>query len=131
MRSISIVVILVLSLCMVACVTAQKNSTPKWVYNSAVEGKMTGIGVCGEHVNGVNAQRSLAIKRAIDEIALQMGVKVSNVALIGTKAGAAGSSTSVESYSFQTVDGNVVKSVIRETWKNPQTNEIFIWMVTE
>lgn len=131
MRRISIVVILALSLGMTACVTSQKISTPKWVYNSGVEGKVAGIGVCGEHVNGVNAQRSLAIKRAIDEIALQMGVKVSNVALIGTKASAAGSSTSVESYSFQTVDGNVVKAVIRETWRNPQTNEIFLWMVTE
>ncbi|GAB6094433.1 hypothetical protein JCM14469_06850 [Desulfatiferula olefinivorans] len=131
MRSISIVVVLVLGLGLAACVTGQKSSTPNWVYNSAVEGKVTGIGVCGEHVNGVNAQRSLAIKRAIDEMALQMGVKVSNVALIGTKAGAAGSSSSVESYSFQTVDGNVVKAVIRETWKNPKTNEIYIWMVTE
>lgn len=82
------------------------------------------------HVNGANAQRSLAIKRAIDEIALQLGVKVNNVALIGTTSGPAGGS-SVESYSFQTVEGSVVKAVIKETWKDPKTEEIYIWMVTE
>lgn len=122
---------LTLSLGLASCLSGGKVSSPGWIYNSGVDGKVAGIGVCGEHVNGVNAQRSLAIKRAIDEIALQMGVTVNNVALIGTKASAAGSNTTVESFSFQTVDGNVVKAVIRETWRNPQTNEIYLWMVTE
>lgn len=131
MRTITISFILILSMCAISCISVQKTNRPAWVHNSAVEGKITGIGICGTHVNGENAQRALAIKRAIDEIALQMGVKVNNVALIGTKASAAGSSSTVESYSFQTVDGNVVKAVIRETWKDPQTDEIYLWMVTE
>jgi len=118
-------------MCVVSCVSVQKTSRPGWILNSGVNGKVAGIGICGTHVNGQNAQRSLAIKRAIDEIALQMGVKVNNVALIGTKASSSGSNTTVESYSFQTVDGNVVKAVIRETWKDPQSDEIYIWMVTE
>lgn len=115
----------------VSCVTVSKSSRPGWVNNSSVSGKVAGIGICGTHVNGPNAQRALAIKRAIDEIALQLGVTVNNFALIGTKANSAGSSTTVESYSFQTVDGNVVKAVIRETWRDPQSDEIYIWMVTE
>lgn len=116
---------------LVSCVSSTRNTKPGWIQNSGVSGKVSGIGICGTHVNGPNAQRALAIKRAIDEIALQLGVKVNNVALIGTKASAAGASTTVESYSFQTVDGNVVKAVIRETWSDPQTDEIYIWMVTE
>lgn len=83
------------------------------------------------HVHGKNAQRSLAIKRAIDEIAQQLGVTVNNVALVGTVANKAGSSTSVESYSFQTVDGQVVKAVIRGTWEDPQTSELYVWMVAQ
>lgn len=83
------------------------------------------------HVNGKNAQRSLAIKRAIDEIALQMGVTVNNVALIGTVANKGGTTTNLESYSFQTVDGKVVKAVIRDTWEDPQTEELYVWMVAQ
>lgn len=113
-----------------ACTSAKPVIKPSWIHNSSVSGKVAGIGICGMHVNGVNAQRSLAIKRAIDEIALQLGVKVNNVALVGTKSGAGGGS-SVESYSFQTVEGSVVKAVIKETWKDPKTEEIYVWMVTE
>ena len=113
-----------------ACVSAKPVIKPSWIYNSNVSGKVAGIGICGMHVNGANAQRSLAIKRAIDEIALQLGVKVNNVALVGSKSGVGGGS-SVESYSFQTVEGSVVKAVIKETWKDPKTEEIYIWMVTE
>jgi hypothetical protein len=115
----------------ISCVTVKPISKPSWIMNSSVSGKVTGIGVCGMHVNGVNAQRSLAIKRAIDEIAMQLGVKVNNVALVGTKSGAGGGGGSVESYSFQTVEGQVVKAIIKETWKDPKTEEIYVWMVTE
>lgn len=118
-------------LMIVSCVTVKPINKPSWIMNSSVSGKVTGIGVCGMHVNGVNAQRSLAIKRAIDEIAMQLGVKVNNVALVGTKSGSGGGGGSVESYSFQTVEGQVVKAVIKETWKDPKTEEIYVWMVTE
>lgn len=131
MRTVSISIVMCLMISFVSCVSVSRNSRPGWIHNSGVSGKVSGIGICGTHVNGPNAQRALAIKRAIDEIALQLGVTVNNVALIGTKANAAGASTSVESYSFQTVDGNVVKAVIRETWMDPETDEIYIWMVTE
>lgn len=131
MRTVSITTLIILIMSFVSCITVTRSTRPGWIHNCSVSGKVAGIGICGTHVNGHNAQRSLAIKRAIDEIALQLGVTVNNVALIGTKANSAGASTSVESYSFQTVEGKVVKAVIRETWKDPQTDEIYIWMVTE
>lgn len=115
----------------VACASVQPIIKPSWIQNSSVSGKVAGVGICGMHVNGVNAQRALAIKRAIDEIALQLGVKVNNVSLVGTQSGAGGGGSSVESYSFQTVEGQVVKAVLKETWKDPKTEEIYVWMVTE
>lgn len=131
MKKIQYFMITLVCLMVVSCVTVQPINKPSWIMNSSVSGKVTGIGVCGMHVNGVNAQRSLAIKRAIDEIAMQLGVKVNNVALVGTKSGPSGGGGSVESYSFQTVEGQVVKAVIKETWKDPKTEEIYVWMVTE
>lgn len=115
----------------ISCTSVQPSGRPSWIQNSAVSGSVAGIGICGMHVHGKNAQRSLAIKRAIDEIAQQLGVTVNNVALVGTVANKAGSSTSVESYSFQTVDGQVVKAVIRGTWEDPQTSELYVWMVAQ
>jgi len=130
-KKIQYFMITLVCLMIVSCVTVKPINKPSWIMNSSVSGKVTGIGVCGMHVNGVNAQRSLAIKRAIDEIAMQLGVKVNNVALVGTKSGPGGGGGSVESYSFQTVEGQVVKAVIKETWKDPKTEEIYVWMVTE
>ena len=131
MKKILPAVFVCVCLLIVSCVSVEKKVIrPSWILNSGIPGKVAGIGICGTHVNGENAQRSLAIKRAIDEIALQLGVKVNNVALVGTKSGA-GASSSVESYSFQTVEGQVVKAVIKETWKDPKTAEIYIWMTTE
>lgn len=131
MKKIQYFMITLMCFMFVSCATVTPISKPSWIMNSSVSGKVTGIGVCGMHVNGVNAQRSLAIKRAIDEIAMQLGVKVNNVALVGTKSGPGGGGGSVESYSFQTVEGQVVKAVIKETWKDPKTEEIYVWMVTE
>jgi hypothetical protein len=120
---------------MASCVSpAQKpiiNERPSWIADSHVSGKIAGIGICGTHINGENAQRLLAIKRAIDEIALQMGVTVSNVSLISTKSGPYGESTTLESYSFQTVNGKIVKATLRAIWKDPALDELFVWMVTE
>ena len=106
-------------------------SEPSWVTSPSVSGEIAGIGICGTHVNGKNAQRNLAIKRAVDEIAAQLGVTVNNVALVSTKGTSSGASTSVESYSLQSVDGKVVSAVIKGTWKDPKTSELYIWMVTK
>lgn len=131
MKKIQSFMITLICLMFVSCVTVQPINKPSWILNSSVSGKVAGIGICGMHVNGVNAQRSLAIKRAIDEIALQLGVKVNNVSLVGTKSNSGGVGSSVESYSFQTVEGQVVKAIIKEIWKDPKTEEIYVWMVTE
>jgi transketolase C-terminal domain/subunit len=99
--------------------------------NPAVSGKYSGVGICGVHINGPSAQRTLAIQRAIDQIAMQLGVKVNNVSMISTKGSSAGASTNVEHYSFQTVEGKVVTAELRKMWRKPGTGEIFIWMVTK
>lgn len=131
MKKLHIFMVTLICMTLVSCVTVQPAFKPSWIQNSSIEGKVAGIGVCGMHVNGENAQRSLAIKRAIDEIALQLGVKVNNVSLVGTKAVAGSGGSSVESYSFQTVEGKVVRATIKETWKDPKTLELYVWMVAE
>lgn len=111
--------------------TPQKVREPSWVSNPSVSDKIAGIGICGTHIHGKTAQRNLAVKRAIDEIAAQIGVTVNNVSLVSTKGNSSGASTSIESYSLQSVEGKVVSAIIKGSWKDPQTDELYIWMVTK
>ena len=98
---------------------------PRWFYNPSPDANtLGGIGICGRHVRGPSSQRELAIKRCFDELATQMGTKVdTTIEKISNSSGTSGSI-----YSFQTVEGKVVKARLREQWIDPQTEELYIWM---
>lgn len=110
---------------------AAAQGMPEWVYNPGMSGKIGGVGSSITHVKGRAAQRELAISRALDEIARQMGVKVSNVLSTEASAGKGTASSSMESYSFQTTDGRVVKARIKAFWHDDYRDELFVWMVVE
>ena len=105
------------------------NGLPNWVFNSTAGGKykIGGVGVSKRTIDGVNKQREIAVSRAIDEIAKQMGVKVSNTSLSHSTK----NNSSFEEYSLQTVEGNKVNAVIKEVWHNEKTGEVYVWMVVE
>lgn len=105
------------------------NGLPNWVFNSTAGGKykMGGVGVSKRTIDGVTKQREIAISRAIDEIAKQMGVKVSNTSYSHSTK----NNSSFEQYSLQTVEGKKVNAVIKEIWYNEETGELYVWMVVE
>jgi len=105
------------------------NGLPNWVFDSNAGGKykLGGVGVSKRTIDGITKQREIAISRAIDEIAKQMGVKVSNTTLSHSTK----NNSSFEQYSLQTVRGKEVKAVMKETWYNKETGEIYVWMVVE
>jgi hypothetical protein len=110
---------------------AAKTGAPEWIYNPGMSGKLGGVGSAIMHVKGRAAQRELAISRALDEIARQMGVKVSNVLSTQASASEAGASSAMQSYSFQTTDGTTVKAQIKAIWHDSYRDELFVWMVVE
>lgn len=110
---------------------AASNGMPEWVYNPGMSGKIGGVGSAITHVKGRAAQRETAISRALDEIARQMGVKVSNVVSTQAQAGEGSASSSMQTYSFQTTDGRTVKARIKAMWLDSYRNELFVWMVVE
>ncbi len=110
---------------------APKNGEPQWIYNPNMAGKLGGVGSARTHMNGRSAQRVLAISRALDEIARQMGVKVSNILSTEAHASESGSSSAMDSYSFQTTDGKTVSARIREMWFDKAKDELHVWMVVE
>lgn len=125
-----LLIILALACISLAC-SAGKTERPEWFWNPNMGGKIGGIGVSGPHVKGINAQRQLAISRAADEIARQKGIKVKNVLKVSRKGSRDSVNTIQHSYSIQTVEGETVIAVIKDIWENPETNEIYVWMVTK
>jgi len=104
---------------------------PEWVFNPGMSGKIGGVGSAVTHIRGRSAQREVAISRALDEIARQMGVKVSTILSTQASAGEGGASSSMQSYSFQTTDGKTVKARIKAMWHDGYRDELFVWMVVE
>ena len=120
----------------VSCSTAHnttllKNRKPYWYWKPNVEEKIGGVGIAGRHIRGLNEQRNLAIQRCIDIIARQVGVKVSNVSKTTLFGNQDSVKTMMECYSIQTVDGEIVKAIIKEFWEDPETNELYVWMVVQ
>ncbi|MGE4317900.1 MAG: hypothetical protein AB7E96_03250 [Deferribacterales bacterium] len=107
------------------------NGKPSWFYTPSLNGKTGGVGVSGIHVDGKTGQKSLAAQRALEEIAKQMGVKVSSFSTIRSESDNNGSSVSGQSSSFFTVDGTEVKAKIVEMWEDPYTHELYVWMVAQ
>ncbi|MFQ5560054.1 MAG: hypothetical protein ACE5FU_05645 [Nitrospinota bacterium] len=107
------------------------NGKPFWFFNPNKGGKAGGVGVSGRHVSGKNAQRKLAIQRAIDDLARQMNVKVSSVVRASSVATQTTESSILSSYSIQTVNGQTVKARIVEFWEDLETDELYVWMVLQ
>ncbi len=111
--------------------TSIVHGKPIWYWTPSQNGVTGGIGESGLHVNGPSAQRQLAVSRALDDIARQKGIKVQNTQEIAQQVNNLNEgSTTLSSYSLQTVDGVTVKAIVREVWQDPQTKRIYVW-VTE
>ena len=101
-------------------------STPKWAIEVPVsKDKVYGLGVAKENINGINAQRKVAISRAINEIASQLKVKVNNKFYNISSSDSGSHSTSI---TFQTVDNQQVSAKIIRMCKNPNTGKLYVLM---
>ncbi|MEF3191866.1 MAG: hypothetical protein K6347_04875 [Campylobacterales bacterium] len=104
---------------------------PAWVFEPAQEGKIAGVGIAKPHINGKQAQRQLAIERALDEIARQMGVQVTSIQKLSTVGTSSHATTMMESYSLQTTSGKVVTASVKAWWHDDENEELYVWMVAQ
>ena len=107
----------------------QKPQRPAWIDNPQSVGQVVGLGQAGFHFNGQAAQRQLATSRALDEIARQMGVTVSNIMVVSQQYSNMSSSSKMASTSEQSVQGSVVNAVIHDEWKEGDT--LYVIMVSQ
>ncbi|TWI70690.1 hypothetical protein LZ24_02260 [Desulfobotulus alkaliphilus] len=106
------------------------NDRPAFIYNPSVNGKIGGVGIARPHIHGPNAQRNLAISRAIDEIARQKGTQVQSWQTVQTTGTRDSASTHMDSVSIQTTSGETIHAVIRQMWNDPSSSELYVWMLT-
>jgi len=106
------------------------NQEPQWLLNPYYQNdKIAAVGCAKQHINGIEAQKKLAISRAIDQIATQKRVKVDNVTLRrkSSSNGRRGNSSS-ESSSLQTVDNVSISTKTKAIYKKPN-GDICAWVV--
>jgi len=105
------------------------NTEPSWVLNPPVDkSAIYGIGIAPENFKGEQAQRKSAVGKAIDEIASQLKTTVNSQTIIQASTHNKEGSTSMNSVSFQTVNGQKVSARIIKSCKNPKTGYLYILM---
>lgn len=128
----SLKTLFLISLFSVGCGSSpQPNGEPIWLTDPTQNGKLIGgVGSAGKHLNGESAQLKVAISRAIDMIASQMGVTV-NTQMTTSKSikNRRMMNSGLNTISFHTVDGVKVNGQIKATWRDYKNDKVYVWMV--
>jgi len=109
----------------------QTNAKPIWITNPNVSGKVGAIGVAGRtYDQRESTKRKLAISRALDELTLQQGVKVQLNMSKRDVVTNDRATTKMDTKSHYKATSKVTAH-IEDTWKDPLSGELFIWMVLD
>ena len=107
-----------------------KKALPNWILDpqSGSNGKLAGSGCSKIHYKGIEAQKKLAISRAIEQIAIQKKVKI-NTSTYRNKLNQNGvlSSTSKNS-SLQEVEDLNISSMVKEIYLK-ENGDICAWVI--
>ncbi len=108
----------------------KKINEPKWLKDGKVEGKISGIGCAAIHYKGLEAQKKLAIQRAIDQIAMQVSTNVSTISYNERKRDSQGYSSNTQTKSLHTVNGENISTKILDWYKN-SNGDICVLIIKE
>ena len=99
---------------------------PSWITNS----QGGAVGMCAPHMNGIAAQEETAKNRARTQLALDKSTQV-NANVTDAQKDSGGQFSSNSSINA-TLNANVtVSSHVKASWRDPQTNKYYVWMVTD
>ncbi|WP_345993289.1 hypothetical protein [Sulfurimonas sp. HSL-1716] len=109
----------------------QLSTYPAWINNPCLGGVTGSVGSSLPHFKGPAYQRKLAISRALDELALQKGVEIDLVAKREQTSKNDNVRSTSDIQSEQRVTNSKVTAHIEATYTDPQTKELFVWMVLD
>lgn len=124
---------LLILLAFTGCIQPKANGTakPDWIMNPNKDGKVGAVGSAYRHHKGFTYQRKLAVTRALDEMALQRGVKVSLNMIKKEEIKNDNVKSYVDVNSEYSTNSNTITAHIEETWQDKNTKELFIWLVLD
>jgi len=132
-KQTNIIFLCVLLICS-SCAIINKKSVkkqPEWIFHYHIEGKICAVGSSLPHIHGFPYQQATAISRAIDQIAMQKRVHVSTSLEQFLYGNNHNTHSGLSVYSVQTTEGNVVRAIIKDTWQDPQSKMLYVWMFSE
>ncbi|SFX81037.1 hypothetical protein [Marinospirillum alkaliphilum] len=112
-------------------VTSADSMRPLWVDKPHTEAGLVGLGQAGRHFRGPQAQRDLAMQRALDEIARQQGVTIRGQSVSRDSLSGGMSTSRYDVVSVQTVDGQQVRASVRYEWHDKDADVLYILMVAD
>jgi len=102
-----------------------------WMFNPNSNGKIGAVGSSMRTYSGTNnSQRTLAITRALDELSLQKGVKVSLTMNKTETLKNNKSTTTLDSKSTYSTN-NKITAHIQDACKSNSSGEFFVWMLLD
>lgn len=110
-----------------------QSGKPAWILNPNLNGKQGAVGVAGRtYDQRVSTQRKFAIERALDELAMQQGVKVQLSMTKEEHVANNHAATSMDSKStYNTTSGKAITAHIEAVWQDPLTGELYVWLVLD
>ena len=102
---------------------------PAWVNNPNFNSLRGAVGSSSPHFKGPAYQRQLAISRALDELAMQIGVQVDIVANREEISTGDNLNATSDIQTQQKVNNSNITAHIEATYLDPNTGELFVWMV--
>jgi len=103
---------------------------PLWINDpqKEAEGKTTSVGCASRHINGITAQKKLALQRAIDEIAMQKLTKVQTITYNTKSISQNDKNSRIETASLQETKNTDVSVKIMEYYENFD-GDICVWII--
>ena len=101
-----------------------KQVKPDWINNP----EQGAVGSSTTHVKGRHYQEDLAISRAREKLAAQLGVEISSVQTIKERVVNDKAYVTSDKQINQAVKNQEVKAHVRETWRDAGQDELWVWV---
>ena len=109
----------------------KSKAQPTWIFSPNIDEKVGAVGSAFPHFKGKTYQRRLAVSRGLEELAQQSGVQVQSTIKTIQKRNGSQTNARAEIYTIQNSANETIKAHIEEVWSDPQTQELYIWLVAD
>lgn len=124
-RQVSTLFIIMLSCIALLACGARHPSRPNWIDNPG----NGAVGSCTTHVKGRYYQEELAVARARERLAARLGVEVNSIQTIRETIVNDHAYVRSDKNTLQQVKNATVKARVKARWRDPERDEIYVWMV--